>query len=298
MKALRWLLRMFAYALGLLVFVVLVLMIQGRGIAMRRLDRPLPKLVVAPDASLIERGRHLSQLKCADCHAPDRANPDALSGGTVNALAMPGGPAFGVLYAPNLTNGGPLRTTSNGQLSRALREGISASGRPMLVMPSPSMHQLSDRDLAALIAFLRSQPAVERDLPPRRLNPLGYLLLGLHKLEDSGMNPVIQPIPAVADDSSKTCGAYLTPYLDCANCHGADLRGGFRGQLPPLGPDLVGLTTRYPLATFELALRHGVQHDGRAIDPARMPWTSYSRLTDLEVRAIYEFLRSAPAKRS
>ena len=263
------------------------------GIAVRRPDSPLPQLVVAPNASLIERGRHLSQLKCAECHAPDLAHPDVLSGGTGNFCAIPGGPTLGVLYAPNLTNGGLLGTTSDRQLSRALREGISASGRPMLVMPSPSMHTLSDRDLAALIAFLRAQPAVEHEVPARRLNPLAYLVLGLHKFEMSAMGPVIQPIPVVAEDSSVTYGEYLTTYLGCSDCHGADLRGGSRGQLPPLGPDVRTLIASHPFETFELALRHGVHHSGRAMDPAQMPWATFSRLTDLEVRAIYNFLRSA-----
>jgi mono/diheme cytochrome c family protein len=295
MKAVRWLLRMIAYALALLVFVTLVLMIQGRGLATRHIDRVLPKLVVAPDASLIERGRHLSRVKCASCHAPDLSQPDALSGGAENFFAIPGGPTFGVLYAPNITNGGSLRTTSDGQLSRALREGISARGTPLLVMPSPNMHTLSDRDLAALIAFMRAQPAIEHELPARRINPLGYFILGLHKFEDSVMGSVIKPIADVPEDSTSAYGEYLATYLGCGDCHGAALRGGVKGQLPPLGPDLVSLVQRKPYETFELALRHGVHESGRAMDSQQMPWATLSRLTDLEVRAVYEYIKTAPA---
>jgi mono/diheme cytochrome c family protein len=296
MRFLRWLIRMTAYALGLLVFVTLVLMVQGRGLITRHLDRPLPVVAVAPDSSLIGRGRHLAEVRCALCHAPDISAPGVLSGGRENFLAIPGGPNFGTLFAPNITPGGVLATASDAQLSRAIREGIGQRGQALLVMPSSFLHILSDRDLAALIAFLRAQPAVDHATPARRLNPLAYLILGLHKYEDSAMGPVIQPIPDVPEDSSAVYGRYLATILGCGECHGLDLRGGVSGQFPPLGPDLAAVARQYPLTAFDLALRQGVHTSGRAMNPGQMPWPVFSRLTDLEVRAIYAYLRSGPTR--
>ncbi|MGH7743151.1 MAG: c-type cytochrome [Candidatus Eiseniibacteriota bacterium] len=166
-------------------------------------------------------------------------------------------------------------------------------GAPLLVMPSPAFRAISDRDLAALIAFLRTQRASGQPTPPRRLNLLAYLVLGLHLFDDSVVAPVTWPVPDPPADSAVANGRYLTSYLGCRECHGPELRGGFANQLAPVGPDLVGFAAAHDSAAFELALGHGVQSDGRAMDPALMPWTTFSKLTDSEVGAIFEFLRAS-----
>src|SRR5262245_21332084 len=99
----------------------------------RRVANPVPALVMAPDSSLIPRGRHLVEVNCASCHAPGGAGGLVLSGGTENFLDIPGGPKFGVLHAPNLTPGGVLREASDGMISRAVREGVGFDGKPLLV---------------------------------------------------------------------------------------------------------------------------------------------------------------------
>jgi mono/diheme cytochrome c family protein len=292
----RGLIRILLALVGVCVLVVVALLVHGYGQVSRRLDNPVPSLVVAPDSALIPRGRHLVQVDCAGCHSGGAAADPVLSGGAENFLDIPGGPRLGVLHGPNLTPGGVLRGASDGQISRAVREGVGFDGRPLLVMPSPHYHAMSDRDLAALIAFLRSQPAVEHVVPARRFNPLAYLILGLHQYETSAQLPVTRPVAAPAEAPDSTYGAYLTPILGCADCHGSDYGGGRKGQFAPLGPSLVSLVREHPLDTFEQALRHGIKPAGGALDPNRMPWPTYSNLTDLEVRAVYEFLRGRPER--
>jgi mono/diheme cytochrome c family protein len=285
--------RILAWSAGLLLLTAVILIDQGHGLATRHLGGEFQPLRVTPDASLVARGRHLSQIRCAGCHASDLAEPDVLSGGTENYLAFPGGRSLGTLVAPNLTPAGTLGHASDLEIARAIRQGISVHGGALLVMPSPAFRLISDRDLAALVAFLRTQSGVTRAAPARRLNLLAYLVLGLHKVEDSVVPPVIVPVPDVPLDSTVAYGGYLAGYLGCAECHGPALRGGISGQLMPLGPDLRAFAAAHDSSAFALALRHSVKPAGRAVDPARMPWTSYSRLTDSEVSAMLGFLRSS-----
>ena len=80
--------------------------------------------------------------------------------------------------------------------------------------------------------------------------------------------------------------------LSCRTCHGPDYRGGHKGQLPPVGPDLVKLVSERPYTTFEMAVRHGIKPTGGTLNPTLMPWITFSRLSDPEVQAIYAFLKS------
>jgi len=286
----RWVVRMVAWSVALLLLTAVILIIQGHGLATRHLNSELQPLRVAPDSTRVARGRHLSEIRCAGCHAPDLSQPDVLSGGTENYLQIPGGPSLGTLVGPGLTPAGTLGHATDLEIARAIRQGISVHGDPLLVMPSPGFRAISDSDLAALIAFLRTQPAVQHPLPQRRLNLLAYLVLGLHKFEDSVVPPVTWAVPDVPEDSPLVFGRYLVEYLGCRECHGPELRGAIPGQLAPRGPNLVGFAAAHDRTGFELAVRHGVKPAGPSMDPALMPWTSYSRLTDAEVGAIYEFL--------
>jgi hypothetical protein len=99
----------------------------------------------------------------------------------------------------------------------------------------------------------------------------------------------------VPPDSNAAYGGYVAGLIGCTVCHGADFRGGHNGQLPPVGPNLVQFTHERPFTSFELSLRHGVNARGGTLDPERMPWPIYARLTDLEARAIFEFIRSKPS---
>lgn len=288
----RWAVSVLAWGVGLIALTVVILSVQGHGLATRSVGGEFQPLRTAPDSSLIERGRHLSEIRCAGCHAGDPARPDVLSGGRDNLLARIGGSALGTLVAPNLTPAGDLGRASDLEIARAIREGISVHGGPLLLMPSATFRLVSDRDLAALIAFLRAQPAVATTPPARRLTWLTDFLLGLHRIEDSVVPPVIVPVADIPPDSLARYGRYLADYLGCRKCHGAALRGGARGQLEPLGSDLVAFAARHDSSAFERAVRRGTAADGRAIDPGRMPWQEYGRLTDSEVGALYQLMSS------
>lgn len=291
--------RFLAAALGgllALVLVAVVAVLLNGWILVHRKPANRPRAVaVQADSTLLARGEHLARTSCAGCHSPNMQPP--LSGSEGDFLAEPGMPPFGHLHAPNLTPGGRLAQYSDAELARAIREGINREGQPMLIMPSARFHNLSDRDVAALIAFLRSQPAVEHATPPRVLSPLAYFVLGakMFPLSDTPEAPAAQDGPAEA--ATPEYGEYVVSYLTCQDCHGPDLRGAPKGQMAPKGPDLVAIASAHSLEEFEAAMRQGRSaRDGHSLDPTQMPYPVFAHATDTEVAAIYALLKTGGIK--
>ena len=94
-------------------------------------------------------------------------------------------------------------------------------------------------------------------------------------------------------------GAYLARAGDCVACHslpgGRAYAGGLKMPTPMgaiyatnITPDKATGIGTYTLADFDRALRHGVAGDGHRLYPA-MPYPSYAKLTDEDVRALYAY---------
>src|SRR5439155_18555385 len=115
--------------------------------------------------------------------------------------------------------------------------------------------------------------------------------------ETSVQPPVRGAVAPVREDSTTEYGGYLTHLMACRDCHGKDLLGAPNSSLAPHGPNLVALATAHPLEVFSQAVRGGIGADGRHLS-LEMPWTVFSRLSDLETAALYRYLGSlAGAKR-
>ncbi len=281
----------------LAVLVVLVLLVVAGGIANgwrlanARHPNPPSPLSAATDSLSLARGEHLARVVCAGCHTPGGEPP--LSGSSEDFLRVPDGPAFGTMQATNLTPGGPLAHMTDGEVVRAIREGVGHDGRALLVMPSAYFRHLGDRDAAALVGWLRSQPAVDTVRTARRLNPLGYAVLGFRIFEPSARPPLTAPVADPPAGPSAGHGEYLSWILACRDCHGPDLRGGRKGQFPPVGPDLVALCAAHDVDAFDRGVREGISPTtGHALDPTRMPYPTYHGLDRVEVEALHAYLRS------
>ena len=131
----------------------------------------------------VQRGQYLATVSgCHDCHTPGSlyGAPDmkrALSGSDLGWK----GP-WGVSYATNLT---PDRTTGLGswtdeEIRRAIQNGVGKDGGPVAPpMPWPNFAHYTRDDVMALIAYLRSIPAVVHQVPagvPPNGTPLGPVL--------------------------------------------------------------------------------------------------------------------------
>ncbi len=264
----------------------------GSELRLRRIfvvsDRP-----VTVDPRAAARGAHLYRsIGCAACHGDD-------GGGAVYLDAGPIGLAVGT----NLTSGrggvGARRTEDD--LARAIRRGVRSNGTSLLVMPSEVYAHLSDEDLAALVLHLRGLPPVDRVLPPTHLRPLGRVLLAADKLDlRSARKAQLVPHPATVTPGPTTAyGRYLAEIASCRSCHRPALGGGpMTAPGAPAAPDITPAGLRgWAESDFVTLMRTGRRPDGTPLHPI-MPWTSYRRMSDDELGALWRYLQSVPATAS
>ncbi|HEU5099066.1 MAG TPA: cytochrome c [Roseiflexaceae bacterium] len=279
-------------ALGLLASVpallfVLVAGLAGYGYTKLYLPRSVPALALdtAATPDRVARGEHLARTTCVACHATDGQLP--LSGGIDLSSHSP--VPVGTIVPPNLTPGGPLKAWSDEEIAQAIRNGLHKNGRTLL-MPTETLRNLSDDDLAALVAFLRSQPPVQHETPPLSPSPLLAFFFGAG-LAELGTPPISQPVVAPPRAANAAYGEYIVSYQDCRTCHGAELNGSAGGLAPP-APSARAFARAWTLEEFIQTMRTGVDPGGHAIQEP-MPWQMIGQMDDVELAALYQYLRSA-----
>ncbi len=225
---------------------------------------------------------------CAGCHGSTGSGP--LNGGSDNFL---GGP-MGTLVAPNLTPGGPLSSWSDGEIVRAIREGVDRDGHPLIIMPSDAFHNLSDADVQSLVAYLRSQPSSSTVTPPRDLSLMALALIGAGLFPTAEQPHISQAQSAPPPGVTPQYGGYLISINGCRTCHGANLEGGAPGGFgPPPGPNIRALVPTWQEAAFVSFFRTGVDPYGRIVDPDVMPWSNIgAAYTDDELRAMHAYFKN------
>lgn len=255
-----------------------------------RFDVRVEPLAVDSAPATIARGQHLvtAVAKCTDCHGDDL-------GGKV----MVDDPLAGRLVGPNLTRGSNATASSDEALVRAIVHGVGDGGRPLVAMPARDYAALGREDVAAIVAYVRQAPRVERELPPTRLGPVLRVLLALHKvplLEAELVDHAKGLAAAPAVEGTATYGAYLARTGGCIGCHGETLAGGPVPGVPnaPPAADLrPAALSRWSEQDFLRAMREGKRPDGRVLDPL-MPWRATAAMTDTELHALWLFLREEP----
>jgi mono/diheme cytochrome c family protein len=255
----------------------------------QRHTNPVANVTVAGTPEQTARGQYLVSAfpGCAGCHATDpTAERPVLDGKLDEDLA-----ALATLYIPNLTPGGRLSRWSDGEIMRAIREGIDKDGRALMLMPSVDYQHLSDADAQAIVAYLRSQPAVPGDTPPPSLTLLGTALVGTGMFPLANQPPV-QTVTAPTRGPTIEYGSHLAQTSGCATCHGPRLDGADIEPGPPAGPSL-RLVKGWTEDQFIRTMREGVSPAGRQLANT-MPWRQYGRGTDDDLRALYVYLRSLP----
>ncbi len=245
------------------------------------------------DTIALERGRYLIDhaFNCRICHAQDfggRAEID-------NA-------AIGRLWAPNLTlgEGSATRDYTPTDWARAIRHGLDPTGRRLILMPSEDYYAFSDDDIGSVVAYIRSQPAVDRADAGISVGPVGRFLLATGDVEFaydkiSHAAPRSAASPAASLEWGRVLGS------TCVGCHGEGLSGGAIPGGDPAWPPARNLTRHatglgsWSQADFFTALRKGQRPDGTALAPP-MPWQAYAGLTDADTEALWLYLQSMPPK--
>ena len=289
----------------------------------------LPRVAAPSDVAIaaspeqLERGDYLfnSVLGCPVCHSArdydlfggppvppfGGGRPCVTAGEKLPGLAeeggMPGTLCFRNITADKATGIGDW---TDGEILRALREGISRQGHGLFpMMPYFIYRNLSDDDARAVVAYLRTLPPVTNELPPTELD-FPFSLFSKFLPE-----PLEAPVahPDVADPVAY--GAYLATVARCAFCHtprdrsrqaiaGKDFVGGveFQGREGFLystnltvHPD--GLNDMGKEEFIALFRRPAVPTEGEV---NVMPWTYFSGMSDADLGALYAFFQTVPAQ--
>jgi cytochrome c553 len=275
-----------ALLLALGCVVLAVLMVRGLSLFYAR-EAPVPALHVEITPARIARGQEIAATFCGACHTKD----GELTGGRDVGQDLP--IPIGTLIAANLTPAGPLAHWSDGEIYRAIRNGVDADGRWLMIMSLTNASKLADEDVKSVIAYLRSLPpaGAPTQSPPDQFNPLGAAMLGAGILPRG--HPVSdETILAPMRGANVAWGQYLLSYQDCTACHGADLHGGVQGQIAPIGPDLA-MVSAWSLQDFITTMRTGVDPGGHQIQEP-MPWRTLAKMRDDDLEALFQALTHLP----
>lgn len=294
-KILKWIGIVLGSLVGLLVLAFAALYVIGTVQWDRvhgKYDVPVERITIPTDKASIARGEHIATIRiCRDCHTEN------LSG---RFVTMPG---LVTLSIPNLTAGagGVGDTNTDEDWVRAIRHGVGHDGRGLSLMPSSVFYYLSDEDLGALIAYLKSLPPVDNEMPPTDLGPLGRVLLVLGQLPPEIIPHVnlinhYAPRPVVPEAGvTVEYGEYLAN--TCTLCHGVSLNGHTIRQGGDVyvalnltrGGEMIGWSEEQFIAT----MRTGVTPGGKQLADF-MPWKYFGQMTDDELKAVWMYLRSLP----
>jgi len=317
-KWLRRILKVLGILVGVLVVLVVILAIYVQLAWDRPVSRAAPQMTASTDEQTVARGEYLYKysLNCWDCHGSQGSHsPDEPQAGgfefDMTNIGLPGG--FGFIYASNITPDPEtgIGSWSDGELVRALREGVDPAGNLIFpIMEAEWWSGLSDEDVLALVAYMRSLPPVRNEVPEPRLTFIAKALfaLGILKAQPAVTEPVVAP----PKGATVGYGEYLAYHAStCVGCHMPrnpntgqyDLTRPFAGGLFPvpdegfsatgsnLTPDPATGIGNWTEEQFLTAMRTGLRPNGTVMLPF-MPWPSYSRWDEDDLRAVWLYLRS------
>jgi mono/diheme cytochrome c family protein len=259
----------------------------------------------AAQADAASRGRSLVEgiAGCGNCHTPNGPQGKVAAMNLAGNVVIEDNKAFRAV-ASNIT---PDRETgigawSDAEIARAVREGVSRDGRVMgPPMPFELYRRLSDADMAAIIAYLRSVPAV------RNVSEKSVYRIPL----PPSYGPPVANVAAPPRTDLVAYGAYLAgPVGHCIDCHtplaqaGRDWSQTGRGGQAFEGPWGVSVARNitssrthglgeWSDAEIERAIRQGISRDGRPMFPP-MGYAYYARMDADEMKALIAYLRALP----
>jgi mono/diheme cytochrome c family protein len=284
---LRWAKRLLAGLLVIVVIAVGAVYIQSNRIINRRYAFHEHPIALPTDSVSLVQGYRFAKMHCFGCHG------DSLQG---NA-AFFDEPNIARLVSANIPKA--LTTLTNAELAGLLRSGVRKDGTSPFVMPPRGFYHISDQDLGALIAYLRSLPVPQNDLPPNSYRILGRvgLVMGQMRTAAADFDTTQERVGQDPAWATARHGEYLAR-LTCSGCHGSRLTGdpAPEGGTTP-SPALIQ-ALGYSLEEFRPLLRTGTPREagkqlGMMRDAARR---MLNQLSDEEIGQIYAYLKTMPAK--
>ena len=290
-KILKWAGIISGSLIGLILIAASILFFKGSARLNKTYDIPADKIVIPTDAASLEKGKHLVETLCIHCHTTD------LSGKTWFSF-----PPAGSVDSANLTSGeggiGREFTTDNDYV-RAIRHGVGPDGKPIFMPSVAAFQNMSDNDLGALIAYLKTVKPVDHKTMGQQFTPIAKIMIGIGIIplpveNVSHITHVTAPAAGVTTDY----GHYLVTVGGCYDCHGQNLAGGPYPQpgvtlsVPNITPG--GQPGLWKENQFFAAMRSGVTPNGHQLNPELMPWQEVGKSSDDELKAIWMYLQSVP----
>jgi mono/diheme cytochrome c family protein len=279
-RVLRWLGFGLGGVLVLLLLATMVIYGLSARIINHRWDVPLTRITVPTGPAALAEGQRLATIRgCSGCHGPQ-----------LQGDVFVDDPMLGRIAAPNLSQ--LVAAYSDAELERLLRHGVRKDGRGVVIMPSEMFARLSDADVGAIIAFLRSVPRVDHELGARVFGPMGRLglVMGKFHLQPAVIDHTTPHVAVAPAQDRLAYGRYLA-LTSCTECHGPDLKGAAPGA-GPAGPNL-GVVSAYSDSAFRAFFRTGNALGNRRLAlMSEMAEVRFSRLTDDEVGALLGYLKT------
>jgi len=254
--------------------------------------------------ALFKRGEYLMNgpVACGNCHTPRNKDMTFQEG-----MDFAGGfkivsPAFEV-YSANITPDPEtgIGTWTDEEIIVAIREGKTPDGEIIWPpMPVPFYNNMSDDDVKAIVAYLRSVKPVHNEVPESKWN-----------IPQQAMPPA-KGAPAPSPDDKVAYGGYIVNALaHCLECHtpmgpkGRDMSkmgaGGFEIELAPgrtvrtanITPDPETGIGSWSDDDIKKAITQAVTPDGQKLSPP-MPFPFFKNMTDEDLDAVVTYLRTIP----
>jgi len=222
LKVIRWIVIVIVVAIaGLLGYVKYMLPSVGAA----------PDIKVESNAQIIKRGEYLANhvCVCVDCHS--KRDWTKYAGPITPGTVGEGGEVFdqqfdfpGCFISQNIT---PYNLTNwtDGEIYRTITTGVTKEGRAMFpVMPYPLYGKMDPSDIKAIIAYIRTLPAVKKD--------------NIASKPDFPMSLIINTIPSKANPETRPSpsdqiayGRYIITAAGCQECHTKKVKGQVVGEL-------------------------------------------------------------------
>lgn len=306
------------------VAVVVVLVVAG----LIYFNSTFPKVSPAPDIKVestperIARGEYIANhvAVCIDCHS--ERDWTKFAGPIKPGTTGSGGEVFdenigfpGRVTTKNLTPAN-LGSWTDGELIRAITCGVTKDNKALFpMMPYPNYNNFTQEDAYSVVAYIRSLEPQQKEIPETELNfPLNIIVKTM---------PIQNYTPAKEIDISDSIayGKYLFTIASCSDCHtpaekgeplpGMYLAGGMEFKFPAGTVRSLNITTdeetgigRWTKEDFIKRFRNYGTGEAKNIPVdmnkdfnTPMPWLMYTGMTDEDLGAIYDYLRTvSPVK--
>ncbi len=263
--------------------------------------------IASAQSDLVKRGEYLVNgiLTCGNCHTPKGPNGDIMDKAFSGGLSWDE-PPFKVT-APNITQDKDtgIGNWTDAQIKTLMRTGMMPNGVHIaMVMPTGFYHIMTERDLDAVVAYLRTLKPIKNTVPA----PV-YKMPQLEHVLPGGEAPYTE---AMMSDRLKK-GFYLATIAHCMECH-SPMDKGVRQWDTRLGaggfdfPGPWGVSTSRNItsskdkgigawsdAEIKRAITQGISKDGSHLKPP-MGFHYYATLTPDDLDAVVAYLRMVPAK--